>query len=191
MTVGSEAAPGFLTRPQLLALFEFAALCRRVVRLRTALRASLAGPAPRMRAAARRLAEAEEQAAAVRRLIPAPRPGGRAMSDEEKPAPTPEQREAARRLLELRREIRRELERHRHDLARVRAATRKRRPVLAEPDEVRATLERVRASVERLVGMRAEERRLAALLAPPVSPRRVVATVTVWTHGGGGRRNPR
>ena len=67
------ATPGFLSRNQLVLLVEYAAHRRRVVRLRKSLRASLGGPNAELRVAARRLAEAEERAAEVRRLIPAPR----------------------------------------------------------------------------------------------------------------------
>jgi hypothetical protein len=115
------------------------------------------------------------------------------MSDEKQPSPTPtpEQAEAAGRLIALRREIRDEEFRGRCLHHRIRERTRKTRPVLAERAEVVAMLDEYAEGVGRLSAMRAEAARLGELLAPLVTPRRVVATVTVATSGGGGRRNPR
>jgi hypothetical protein len=78
-TVTRYAPSDRLDLRQVLALIEFAEMRLRVVRLRRNLRDSLAGPVPRMRAAARRLAVAEVRATEVRRrIIPAPPSGGRA-----------------------------------------------------------------------------------------------------------------
>ena len=112
------------------------------------------------------------------------------MNEEKKPTYTPEQREAARRLLELRRLRREELSRSRVLEHRIRERTRKRKPVLTERSEIVAMLGEYKASIERRHELGGEMAQLEELLAPILAARAgpsVVVTVTA----SGGRRTPR